>query len=71
MRFHYHTMTEEEFQALTGQPSSVLVVPWRPKPAPSPSDSKRRGPDEPQPKPEAPARSRGSRRVRRAPAETN
>ena len=38
---HWTHMTEEEYQALTGQPSSVLVIPWRPTPAPSPSGSTR------------------------------
>lgn len=57
LRFHYHTMTEEEFEALVGQPSSVLVVPWRPKPAPSPSASEGSGQDEPKPEPPADDRS--------------
>lgn len=35
----WHTMTEEEFQALTGQPSNTLVISKLPKPATSPSSS--------------------------------
>jgi hypothetical protein len=42
---HWHPMTEEEYQALTGQPSSVLVISKRAerKPALSPSASEGRG----------------------------